>query len=71
MTRRKRFELDLLCPNCGAAGNAHASEKDEPDTAGVAFRVEVYPPGFSEEKASASRHETLIACRCGQVFYLL
>jgi len=71
MTTRKRFELDILCPNCGAAGNAHASENDGPDSADAAFRVEAYPPGFSEERASASRHGTLIACNCGQVFYLL
>jgi hypothetical protein len=71
MPARKRFELDILCPNCGAAGEAHASGNDGPDTPDPAFRVDEYPPGFSEEKRSASRRETLVACRCGQTFYLL
>jgi len=71
MATRNRFELDLLCPNCGATGNARVSENDGRETADTAFRVDEYPPGFSEEKRAASRHETLVACRCGQVFYLL
>ena len=71
MTARNRFELDILCPNCGTTGDARVSENDEPGTADAAFRVDEYPSGFSEEKRAASRHETLVACRCGQVFYLL
>jgi hypothetical protein len=71
MAARKRFELDILCPNCGATGNARVSRNDGPDPADAAFRVDEYPPGFSEEKRSASRHETVVECRCGQVFYLL
>jgi hypothetical protein len=70
MATRNRFELAILCPNCGAAGNARASQYDGPDTT-EEFRVDEYPPGFSEEKPAASRQETLVACRCGQVFYLL
>lgn len=71
MTTRKRFELDVLCPSCGATGAARVSESDGPDTPDAAFRVDEYPPGFAEQKRSASRHETLVACRCGQVFCLL
>lgn len=71
MATRNRFELDILCPSCGATGNARVSENDGLDPADAAFRVDEYPPGFSEEKRSASRHGTLVACRCGQVFYLL
>jgi hypothetical protein len=71
MPARKRFELDILCPSCGATGEALVSENDDTDPQGAAFRVEAYPPGFSEEMRSASRHETIVACRCGQVFFLL
>ena len=71
MPARNRFELDILCPSCGAAGEARASENDGPDTPDPAFRVDEYPSGFSEEKRSASRQQTLVACRCGQMFYLL
>jgi hypothetical protein len=71
MPARKQFELDILCPSCGATGDALVSENDGPDPEGAAFRVEEYPAGFSEERRSASRHETIVACRCGQVFYLL
>jgi hypothetical protein len=70
MTARKRFELDILCPSCGATGHARVSENDGPETADAVFRVDEYPPGFSEEKRSTSRLETLVVCRCGQVFYL-
>lgn len=70
MTRRKRFEIDILCPSCGASGEARVSENDGPDTVDAAFKVEHYPPGFFEEKPSTSRLETLVACRCSQVFYL-
>jgi hypothetical protein len=71
MPARKRFELDILCPSCGATGDALVSEDDGTDPQGAAFRVEAYPPGFSEERRSTSRHETIVACGCGQVFYLL
>ena len=71
MAARNRFELDILCPNCGASGEARASENDDPDMPDPAFRVDEYPDGFSEEKRSACRHETMVRCRCGQVFYLL
>jgi hypothetical protein len=71
MTARNRFELVILCPNCGATGGARVSENDGPGTADTAFRVDEYPPGFSEEKRAASRDETLVVCRCGQVFHLL
>jgi hypothetical protein len=64
MTARDRFELDILCPNCGANSEARVSEDPE-------FRVEVYPQGFSEEQRSGYRHETKVRCECGQEFYLL
>jgi hypothetical protein len=71
MTARKRLELDILCPSCGATGEARVSENDGPDEPDTAFRVDEYPPGFSEERRAVSLHETIAACRCGQVFYLL
>jgi len=71
MPARIRFELDILCPRCGVTGHARVSENDDPDMSVAAFRVDEYPAGFSEEKRAASRHETLVACGCGQVFYLL
>ena len=71
MPGRKRFELDILCPGCGATGDAIVFEDEDPDSRGVAFSVEAYPPGFSEERRSTFREETLVACRCGQAFYLL
>ena len=71
MTTRNRFKLDLLCPNCGATGNARVSENDGADAADTAFRVDEYPPGFSEVRHAASRYETVVACNCGQVFSLL
>jgi len=71
MTTRKQFELVILCPGCGATGEARASENDGSDTPDAAFKVDEFPSGFAEEKRSASRRETIVACRCGQVFYLL
>jgi hypothetical protein len=71
MAARNRLELDILCPNCGAHGEAQVSERDDPERSHPAFRVDQYPVGFSEEKRSDYLHETLIKCKCGQVFYLL
>ncbi len=71
MRARKRFELSILCPSCGASGDALASENDDFYPQDAAFRVEAYPAGFSEERHSASRRESIVACRCGPVFYLL
>jgi hypothetical protein len=61
-----RFELDILCPNCGAKGEAWVSDNENPG-----FRVDKYPEGFSEISPSACRQETKIRCACGQEFYLL
>jgi hypothetical protein len=71
MAERNRFELDVLCPNCGARGQALVSENNNPDMPDPGFRVEAYPHGFSEEKPSTHRHDTMVQCKCGQVFYLL
>lgn len=71
MAARNRFELDIVCPNCGAKGEARVSENADTDLRNPAFRVDEYPHGFSEEERSAHRHETMVQCRCGQVFYLL
>jgi Zn ribbon nucleic-acid-binding protein len=68
MAARKRFKLGILCPNCGANGEALVSEGDTPEMS--AFEVDEYPDGFSEQQPSAHRHETRIRCECGQEFYL-
>jgi hypothetical protein len=70
MAERNRFELDILCPNCGAHGEALVSENGDPDMPRPGFRVDRYPHGFSEEKPSVRRHDTTVQCKCGQVFCL-
>jgi len=59
-----RSVLEIICPNCGATGNASVSENPE-------FIVEKYPDGFAEERRATSRLETMVQCKCGQEFYLL
>jgi hypothetical protein len=71
MAERERFVRDILCPNCGATGDAQVSGNDDPRMPDLAFRVEAYPPGFAEEKRASSRGHTLVRCDCGQTFYLL
>ena len=71
MTERKRLVLDILCPNCGASGDAQVSENGDAEMPALAFKVEAYPPGFAEEKRSATREEILVRCGCGQTFYPL
>jgi hypothetical protein len=61
---RERSLLEIICPNCGASGNASVSENPE-------FEVEKYPDGFSEEQRATSHLETRVRCKCGQEFYLL
>jgi hypothetical protein len=69
---RAQFKLDILCPSCGAEGEARASEnEDRQATLGPDFRVDEYPSEFSEAKRSAARYETEVKCKCGQVFCLL
>jgi hypothetical protein len=68
---RKRFELDILCPNCGAQGEARVSENNYPSMRDPGFRVDEYPEGFSGVRQSVYLHETQVRCSCGQVFYLL
>ncbi len=71
MSVRKRFRLNILCPGCGASGDALVSENDDGGPQDAAFKVEEYPPGFSEGKRAACRQETIVACHCGQAFYML
>ena len=71
MAERKRFALDILCPNCGASADAQVSGNDDPNMPEPAFRVEAYPPGFAEAQRANTREHTLVRCDCGQTFYLL
>jgi hypothetical protein len=71
MAGRKYFELDILCPNCGASGDARVSENNDAGMSDPGFRVDEFPRGFSGKKPSADRHEILVQCECGQEFYLL
>lgn len=61
---RDRSVFEIICPNCGASGNASVTGNPE-------FEVEKYPDGFFEEQRAPSRLETLVRCKCGQEFYLL
>jgi hypothetical protein len=66
MAARDWFELEILCPNCGARGDARVSDNDD-----TGFRIDKYPEGFSEISPSVSRQETMVRCECGQEFCLL
>ena len=66
MAYAKRLNLDILCPNCGATGDAQVSDESQP-----AFHVDIYPEGFSEISSSVLRQETKVRCDCDQEFYLL
>jgi len=61
---RDRSVLEIICPNCGATGNAGVTENPE-------FKVDKYPDGFCEVQRAPSRLETLVRCKCSQEFYLL
>ena len=71
MAARKQLQVHVLCPNCGASGEARVTQIDVPGGPDPAFRVDAYPPGFSEVKPSALLHETVVRCDCGQEFQLL
>ena len=66
MADAKRFNLDILCPNCGATGDAQVSEESQ-----LAFHVDKYPEGISEISSSVLRQETKVRCDCDQESYLL
>ena len=67
---RDRWELTLRCPKCGHWGMARISEDDYPFKRDPGFAVDGLPLGFRVAKSSKYRHETQIACRCGEVFGL-
>jgi hypothetical protein len=71
MAERKQLEVHVLCPNCGASGEARVTQIDVPGMPDPAFRVDAYPPGFTEVKPSALLHETVVKCDCGQELHLL
>jgi hypothetical protein len=60
------LELDILCPNCGAIGEALVSGNE-----GLVFRVAGCREGFSAIRPSADYREAEVRCNCGQEFYLL
>ena len=55
MASRNRVELDILCPNCGAYGEALASEDDDPLDQNPRFQMDEYPEGFYEARPSDYR----------------
>ena len=71
MAPRKQLQVHVLCPNCEASGKARVTQIDVPGMPDPAFRVDAYPPGFSEVKPSALLHETVVKCDCAQEFHLL
>jgi hypothetical protein len=67
---RDRWELTLRCPKCGHSGIARVSEDDHPYMRDLGFAVDELPLGFRVTKSSKYRHETKVACKCGEVFAL-
>jgi len=44
MAAQKQLEVHVLCPSCGASGEARVTQIDVPGMPDPAFRVDAYPP---------------------------
>jgi len=69
MASRDEFEIKLTCPQCGNSGTALVSENDYAFMRHPGFMIDSFPEGMSLEKYSNYRQETLVRCKCGEVFH--
>ena len=55
--------LEMKCPTCGHAGVADVSAANHHHLRDPAFQVDLCPDGFSVERQSDYRRETLVRCK--------
>ena len=72
MARRETFNIDLKCPDCGATGQARASENGDP--ASFSFsrvkdrRIESVPAGFTlSNHGQHFGQPSAFSCSCGGI----
>lgn len=65
---RHTYQIDLLCPRCGAAGIANVAQIDDGFTNKLDFNVDHVTKGFFVSKLTNSQATTEILCtRCSIV----
>jgi hypothetical protein len=69
MAARDHFSIELICPKCGAKGDAQVSEDDYPFTSSPRFQVDELPQGFKVFERAKTREKTLFGHECGGRFY--
>lgn len=63
----KTFLVEIVCPECGRTGTAHASSRETADI-GMAVSLDQIPFGFSLAEAATAKSGPQVKCQCGARF---
>jgi hypothetical protein len=60
----KTFLIEIVCPDCGRTGTAHASARERPGI-GMATSLDQIPYGFSLAQEATASSGPQVQCECG------
>ena len=63
----KTFLIEIVCPDCGRKGTAHASSREQADI-GMAVSLDQIPYGFSLAQEATAKSGPQVQCQCGAKF---
>ena len=63
----KTFLVEIVCPECGRSGTAHASSREKADI-GTAVSLDQIPFGFSLAQDATANSGPQVQCQCGAKF---
>lgn len=63
----KTFLVEIVCPECGRTGTAHASARETADI-GMATSLDQIPYSFSLAQAATANSGPKVTCQCGATF---
>ena len=63
----KTFLIEIVCPQCGRTGTAHASSREQANT-GLTTSLDQIPFGFSLAQEASAKSGPQVQCQCGAKF---
>ena len=63
----KTFLIEIICPDCGRTGTAHASSRARAE-AGTEVSLDQIPYGFKLAQAATASSGPQVLCECGAKF---